>query len=143
MTSTINHQSDGTIELTITIPWADVAKTYEDVVVEMVKHAELPGFRAGKAPRDMVEKSLEKTKVYEEALKTLIPASYNEAITAQKVKPIVNPKIELKDATENKDWVFMAYTCERPTVTVGDYKKAIQDLKARKVPKFAIRETEG
>lgn len=131
MTSTLNKLSDGTLELTITIPWTDVAKTYEDVVVEMVKKAELPGFRAGKAPRDLVEKSLDKTKVYEEALKILIPKAYNDAVREQKVKPIVNPKIELKDATENKDWIFKAYTCERPTVTLKDYKKAVGDLKTK------------
>jgi len=131
MTSTINKQTDGTIDLTITIPWTEVAATYEKTIVEMVKNAELPGFRIGKAPREMVEKNLDKTKVYEEALKTLIPTSYNAAITEQKVKPIVSPKIELKDATENKDWVFIAHTCEKPTVTVGDYKKAIQGIKTK------------
>ncbi len=131
MTSTINRLPDGTIELTITIPWADVAKTYEDVVRAMVDKAELPGFRAGKAPRELVEKNVDKTKVYEEALKTLIPAGYNEAVTREQVKPIVNPNIELKDATENKDWIFVARTCERPAVTLGDYKKAITDLKTK------------
>ncbi len=133
MTSTIQKLGDGSIELTVTIPWTDVAKTYEDVVVAMVQEAELPGFRKGKAPRDLVEKNIDKTKVYEEALKTLIPKSYNDAITQQNVKPIVNPKIELKDATENKDWVFRAFTCERPAVTLKDYKKAIQDLKGSKI----------
>lgn len=136
MTSTIDRATDGSVALTITIPWTDVAATYEKVVVEMVKNAELPGFRIGKAPRELVQKNLDKTKVYEEALKTLIPSSYNSAITEQKVKPIVSPKIELKDATENKDWVFIAHTCEQPTVTVGDYKKAITELKASKGKKI-------
>ncbi|MCX6793649.1 MAG: trigger factor, partial [Candidatus Gottesmanbacteria bacterium] len=136
MTSTMDRKTDGSVSLTITIPWADVAVTYEKVVVDMVKNAELPGFRIGKAPRELVEKNLDKTKVYEEALKTLIPTSYNAAVTEQKVKPIVNPKIELKDATENKDWIFIAHTCEEPTVTVGDYKKAITELKASKGKKI-------
>lgn len=136
MTSTINRQVDGTIDLTITIPWADVAKTYEKVVVDMVQKAELPGFRIGKAPRELVEKNLDKTKVYEEALKTLIPTAYNAAVTQQRVKPIVSPKIELKDATENKDWIFIAHTCEKPALTIGEYKKAIADLKASKGQKI-------
>jgi len=136
MTSTIQKLSDGAVELTVTIPWADVAKTYEAVVVHMVEEAELPGFRKGKAPRDLVEKNMDKTKVCEEALKSLIPKSYNDAIVEQKVKPIVNPKIELKDATENKDWIFRALTCERPTVTLGDYKKAVRELKASKTQKI-------
>lgn len=124
----MDKQADGSVNLTITIPWAEVAATYEKTVVEMVKNAELPGFRIGKAPREMVEKNLDKTKVYEEALKDLIPTSYNAAINEQKVKPIVSPKIELKDATENKDWIFIAHTCEKPTITVGDYKTAIGGL---------------
>ena len=131
MTSTIDRAPDGSISLTITIPWADVAATYEKVVVEMVQKAELPGFRTGRAPRELVEKNLDKTKVYEEVLKTLIPTTYNAAITQQRVKPIVSPKIELKDATENKDWVFIAHTCEKPIVTIGDYKKAIQSAKTK------------
>ena len=131
MTSTINRQEDGTIDITITIPWADVAKTYEKVVVAMVSRAELPGFRVGKAPRELVEKNLDKTKVYEEALKELIPSSYNAAVTEQKVKPIISPKIELKDATENKDWIFIAHTCEKPAVTIGDYKTAIRAVKTK------------
>lgn len=131
MTSTMQKLADGTIELTITIPWAEVGKTYESVVVDMVAKAELPGFRAGKAPRELVEKNLDKTKVYEEALKTLIPAAYNEAVTKEHIHPIVNPKIELKDATENKDWVFRALTCERPAVTIGDYKQAVSGLKTK------------
>jgi trigger factor len=131
MTSAITKTPDGSIALTITIPWSDVAATYEKTVAAMVKNAELPGFRIGKAPRELVEKNLDKTKVYEEALKTLIPDSYNAAVTQQKVKPIVSPKIELKDATENKDWVFIAHTCEKPVITVGDYKTAIQGIKTK------------
>lgn len=142
MTSTIQRLPDHTIELTITIPWTDVTTTYEHVIEHMVEGAELPGFRKGKAPREMVEKSIEKTKVYEEALKTLIPKSYNDAITEQKIQPIVNPKIELKDASEGKDWVFRALTCEKPTVTLGDYKKAIVDLKASKGEKIWTPGTE-
>lgn len=136
MTSAITRTPDGSIDLTITIPWADVAATYEKTVVEMVKNAELPGFRIGKAPRELVEKNLDKTKVYEEALKTLLPTAYNAAITEQKVKPIVSPKIELKDATEQKDWVFIAHTCEKPAITIGEYKKAIAELKASKGKKI-------
>lgn len=128
MTSTIDKQTDGSISLTITIPWAEVSKTYESVVTEMVNKAELPGFRIGKAPRELVEKNLDKTKIYEEALKTLIPTAYNAAITEQKVKPIVNPKIELKEATEQKDWIFIAHTCEKPSITIGDYKTAISGI---------------
>lgn len=133
MTSSLNRVSDGTLELTITIPWTDVSKAYSATVDKAVETTELPGFRKGKAPADLVEKNLDKTKLYEDVLKTLIPQSYNQAITEQKLKPIISPKVELKDANEGKDWVIRVLTCEKPAVTLGDYKKAIRDSKAEKI----------
>src|SRR3989344_425610 len=130
MNSSLQQLSDNTLELTITIPWADVAKQYQTSVDEAAANTELSGFRKGKAPRDLVEKNLDKTKVYEEVLKVLIPKVYNEAVTEKKIKPIIAPKVELKEANENKDWVIRILTCEKPDVTLGDYKKAIGDLKA-------------
>jgi trigger factor len=101
----------------------------------MVQNAEIPGFRKGKAPRAKVEEKLDKTKVYEEALKKIIPESYGKAVEEHKIHPIVQPKIELKEATEQKDWILRALTCEKPPVTLGEYTKAVKDLKASKANK--------
>lgn len=138
MTSALNRLSDGTIELTLTIPWPDVAKTYEHAVEEAVKQTEVSGFRKGKAPRKVVEEQLDKTKVYEEVLKDLLPKVYNQAITDQKLHPIINPKIELKEASEGKDWIVRAVTCEKPAVTLGNYQQAIKDLKTAKQKKIWV-----
>ncbi len=136
MKSTLQRQDDGSIELLITVPWNEVEAEYEKTIAHMVEHAEVDGFRKGKAPRAVVEAKLDKTKVYEEVLKDLIPTVYGKAIEEHKIRPIVQPKIELKEATEKKDWVLRAITCEKPEVTLGEYKKAIQDLKASKTTKI-------
>lgn len=136
MTSAVNRLPDGTIELTVTVPWADVKTVYDRVVDAAVANAEITGFRKGKAPRNLVEEKLDKSKIYEEVLKELIPKVYNEAVSAQKIKPIVTPKVELKEASENKDWVLRMLTCEKPSVTLGNYKQALSDLKASKTKKI-------
>jgi FKBP-type peptidyl-prolyl cis-trans isomerase (trigger factor) len=141
MTNTLHRADDGTIELTMTIPWADMQKMYEAVVADMVESAELPGFRKGKAPRSMVEETLDRNKVYEEAIKRLVPQAYTDAVNEHKLKPVLMPQIELKEAQENKDWVVSAKTAEAPQVTLGDFKKAIADIKAEKAKKPA--KTEG
>lgn len=138
MKSTLTRESDQTIELTITIPWSDIAATYETVVVESVAEAEISGFRKGKAPRAMVEQGLDKNKVYEETIKRLVPKAYTDAVTEQQIKPIMMPEINLKSAEEGKDWVLSAKTCERPQVTLGDYKKAVADVKAQKAKKIIV-----
>ncbi|MBI3576884.1 hypothetical protein HY086_02520 [Candidatus Gottesmanbacteria bacterium] len=136
MTSAVNRLPDGTIELTISVPWVDVKAVYDHVVDHAVENAEIAGFRKGKAPRNVVEEKLDKSKIYEEVLKELIPKVYNEAVAAQKIKPIVTPKVELKEASEGKDWSLRLLTCERPAVTLKEYKKAISDLKASKTKKI-------
>ncbi|HUD19866.1 MAG TPA: trigger factor [Patescibacteria group bacterium] len=138
MKSTINRLTDGTIELTITVPWIDVGKKYNEVVEETVKNTEVAGFRKGKAPRAVVEEKLDKTKVYEDVLKVLIPEVYDQAVREHQLHPIVSPKIELKEATEKKDWILRALTCERPSITLGAYKKAISDLKTSKAKKIWV-----
>lgn len=136
MTTAVKRESDGTIELTLTVPWSDVDKLYRETAEKTLAQIELPGFRKGKAPREMAEKHLDKTKVYEEVLQLLIPQVYNEAVTANKLHPIVTPKVELKEATEKKDWVIRALTCERPKVDLGDYKKAVSELNSSRKNKI-------
>jgi trigger factor len=142
MKSTMQRLQDGSIELIITVPWSEVEVEYEKTINHMVEHAEVDGFRKGKAPRSVVEAKMDKTKIYEEVLRDLIPMVYTKAVEEQKIKPIISPKIELKEATEKKDWIIRALTCEKPEVKVGDYQKAIKDLKASKLNKIWTPGTE-
>lgn len=137
-THAIHRREDGTIELTVTIPWADVSSVYDQVIEDVVKNAELPGFRKGKAPRAMVEEKLDRSKMYEDVIRKLLPEVYNEVITKEKLKPIISPKVELKEAKENEDWILVIHTCERPEVKLGDYKKVISDEKAAKYKKIWV-----
>lgn len=137
-THAISRRDDGTIEFTVTVPWAQVSKIYEGVVEDLVKSAELPGFRKGKAPRKMVEEKLDKTNVYEQVIRKLLPQVYNDVVTKEKLKPIISPKVELKEAKEGADWILIIYTVEKPEVTLGDYKKAIREGKNEKQKKIWV-----
>ncbi len=136
MNTIVTKLADGTIELTLTIPWETIQKTYDEVLDQTLKEMELPGFRKGKAPRDMALKHIDTSKVYEESIRHIIPKVYSDAITKEGIRPIVTPKIELKEAKEKTDWVVRAFTCERPKVTLGEYKQAITNLKAQKSKKI-------
>lgn len=129
MSHKIQTSPDGTITLTMTIPWSEIASMYESVVGDIVKDAEISGFRKGKAPRAMVEPTIDKNKAYEEVIKRLVPKVYSESLTENHLSPIISPQIELQEAKENSDWIIQAKTAEKPTVTLGDYKKAIKEKK--------------
>ena len=138
MNTQIKRLEDKTIELTLSIPWEDIQKTYSEVVDEFVKETELPGFRKGKAPREAVEAKLDKNKVYEEVMQHIIPKVYSEAVETEKLHPVVMPKITLTEAKEGSDWKVLAITCERPEIVLTDYKKAVTEAKAAKANKIWV-----
>ena len=85
----------------------------------LVQRAEIPGFRKGKAPRDMVERHLGRERLVHEALDTLIPEAYNQALDEQELEPIDQPRL---DIVQEEPLVFKATVPVRPTVRLGDYK---------------------
>lgn len=137
--SQLAKQPDGTIIITIPLSTEDIKKAREKAIGEYVEHAEVAGFRKGKAPRNLVEEKLDPLKLQEEILKHLLPKAYSDTILEHKIKPIISPKIQITKIEDpsassgqaGKDWEFVATTCEMPEVTLGNYKKAVKDVTAK------------
>jgi len=126
MSSAVNKLQDGTIELTINIPWRRVQQAYNKNIETVAKEANIKGFRKGKAPKKVVEKNIDKQAVYQEILKNLITDLYVETVKEHQLKPIVNPQINVNSMEEGKDWQIKAVTCEFPKIELGDYKQAVK-----------------
>jgi FKBP-type peptidyl-prolyl cis-trans isomerase (trigger factor) len=131
MKSILARQEDGTIQLTITIPWNVVKKAKEEAIEAYLKSAQLPGFRKGKAPKKLVEKNISQDHLREEVLRKLLPQGYVEALKEHSLKPILNPKIHVEKLENDKDWTFTAFTAEAPEITLGDYKDAVKKVTAK------------
>lgn len=128
---TVTREENGTIKLTISLPWEEVKRVKSEILDEAVKNAELSGFRKGKAPKELVEKSLDQAKVTDEVLKRLLPQAYIEAVQANNIHPIMNPKIQIEKITEGEDWQFTALTTETPEIKLGNYKDAVKKITAK------------
>lgn len=129
--SLLDRQPDGTITLTITLPQADISKARTVVIDEIVKNADVPGFRKGKAPEDMVKGRINEDQVRENILKKLLPNAYSQAVQEHNVRPIINPHLHIDKVEEGQDWTITAVTCEMPKVNLGTYKQNIGKLTAK------------
>ena len=85
-------------------------------VSEQVK---IPGFRPGKAPRAIVERTVGRPALLQEALDQLLPDLYREAIESEAIEAIGEPEFEL-ESTEPV--VVHAKVPVRPTVELNDYR---------------------
>jgi len=81
----------------------------------------VPGFRKGKAPRNIIEKMYGKGVFYEEALNELLPDAVDGAAAEAKIKPVSRPEIDVKEIDENGVIVTAKFTV-KPEVEVKTYK---------------------
>lgn len=110
-----------TVELVIEVD----AKTFDEAVnrvyLRQRKSINIPGFRKGKVPRQMLEAMYGANLFYEDAIKDVYPAAYEEAIEQEKLKPAAYPQIEIMEAGK-EGFTFKAIVTLKPEVKLGEYK---------------------
>jgi len=98
----------------------EVEHSLEEAYRSLVKRADVPGFRRGKAPRAMLERYVGRGALLEEALEYLVPQLLNRAIEEQGIDVIAQPEIEI---TQTDPVTFKATVQVRPTVELGNYRE--------------------
>ena len=98
-----------------------VDETFESVTKEFLKHAAMPGFRPGKAPKDMVLKKYEKD-IEEEVRRKLMSESYRQGIKDQKLKVVTNPDVEEIQFKRGQPFQFAATLETAPDFEVPEYR---------------------
>lgn len=142
ITSTLAKSSDGSVQITYQIPKEVVGVSKKKVIAEEAKKAELPGFRKGKAPFDLVEKNISEEKLVEETLEHLLPAAFSESIKKYSLAPAIIPKFRVLATPTDSTWQVTAETCEIPPFDLGDYKKAIRGALASEKKELTAHEKE-
>ena len=97
---------------------AEVEEYLEESYHHLVKKTNIPGFRKGKAPREILERHIGRESLLEDALNRLLPQACEQAIREQGIEAITSPSIEIK---QTDPVVFTATVPLRPAVKLGDY----------------------
>jgi trigger factor len=100
---------------------AKVDEQFESTTRDYVKHAALPGFRPGKAPRDMIAKKFEK-EIADEVKKKLIGDAYHDALKQHKINPTGYPDIDEVDCEKGKPLQFVANLETAPDFELPAYR---------------------
>ena len=127
----IDRKKDGTIELTVVIPWNLASKAQSEIEEDLVKNIELKGFRKGQAPKHLAKERLNPELVREEVLKKVVGEAYNEAVKKYDLKPIVSPRVHIETFADGTDIIFVAETSEEPTVDLKNYKEEVKGINAK------------
>ena len=109
-------------KLTIEVPAAEFDKAIKTVYNKQKGHFNVPGFRKGKVPYNMVEKMYGAAIFYEEAANELIPGAYAKAYEECGLDIVSQPEIDVVQIEKGKDFIFTAEVAVKPEVTLGEYK---------------------
>ncbi len=96
---------------------ASIEKAYR----KQVKKINIPGFRAGKAPRAIVEKMYGKGVFYEDAINDLFPTVYPDVVKEAGIEPVGQPDVDIISADEN-GLVLVAIVPVKPELTIEGYR---------------------
>lgn len=126
----LQQLKDKTFILTITLAQKDIDHTYHHVLEEVQAEFETKGFRKGKAPLDVVEANVSRSKMIEEVLSHLLSDIYSQKITEYHLHPVVQPQIKILNppVTFDKDWQVEITGCELPEITIDS--KYLEEIKA-------------
>ena len=111
------------IELTKT-EWSSVL---DDILAKKIKETKVDGFRKGQVPKDVYLKKFGVESLFMDAVDAALPIAYNKLLTEKKLIPIIEPKIDIKNITE-ETISFLFTITTKPEVKLGEYK----NLKVKK-----------
>ncbi len=131
MSMQVEKLDNNMAKLTIEVSADDFEKACNDAYNKNKSKISIPGFRKGKVPRQIIEKTYGPGVFYEDAADICIRNTYGEELDANKeIEVVSRPEIEVTQCEKGKSFIYVASVALKPEVKLGKYK----GVKIEKVP---------
>ena len=110
------------VKLNVTIEAEKFDEAIKKVYFKSAKYFNIPGFRKGKAPMNIVEKYYGKEIFYEDAFNEVVPEELEKAVEENKLEIVSRPDIDVTQIGKGQDLIFTAVFQTKPEAELGKYK---------------------
>ncbi len=110
------------LKLSFEIEAAKFEEAIKKVYAQSAKYFNIPGFRKGKAPMAIVEKTYGPSIFYEDAFNEVVPEEYEKALKENNIEAVSKPDLDIEQMEKGKDLKFSAVVQIKPEVELGKYK---------------------
>ena len=138
MNTTIEKQENNIVKVDIEVPAKDATTYYNDAARKLAQYVNIPGFRKGKAPRNIVEQNIGEDRIKSEALESALPRIFSEVIKENNFDIVAQPYVESYDYKLGENLKITAKIELRPEVTLGQYKGLTLEIDEYKTPDGAL-----
>ena len=122
MTVTIEKLENNQIKLNIDIEPSVSSWEYDKACKKLAKRVNVPGFRQGKAPKNILEKYVGIAAIQREVLDSLLPTIFESTIEENNFDLVSAPSIESYDFADDKSLKVVAKFELKPEVKLCEYK---------------------
>jgi trigger factor len=123
MKITTNKLSDTKIELSFVLGKSELEDARLVSLKKMAGSVNIPGFRSGKAPANVVEKHVDPNALAESSLENAINKAVAKGFIDEKIQVLDRPQVEVLKYVPGETLEFKAIAETLPEVKLGDYKK--------------------
>lgn len=121
MNSSLQALEGNKVKLSVTIDESEFDRDIDQAFKKIAREVRLPGFRAGKAPRRVLEARLGLAPAREQALRDAIPTYLQKAVIEHDVDLIDTPEVEITEGADAGPVGFDATCAVRPEITLDGY----------------------
>ncbi|MCK7674986.1 trigger factor [Corynebacterium pygosceleis] len=121
MKSSVEQLNDTRVKITVEVPFEDLKPEFDQAYKALAQQVSIPGFRKGKAPRQLIEARVGRGPVLEQVVNDMLPSRYGAAVEENDLKVIGQPVV---DVTRIEDGELVEFTAEvdvRPEITLPDF----------------------
>ncbi|TYQ17670.1 UNVERIFIED_CONTAM: trigger factor [Acetivibrio alkalicellulosi] len=118
----VDKKEKNVVELEIEVSADKFEEGLKKSYQKNVKKFNIPGFRKGKAPRNIVERYFGPEVLYEDAINIIFPEVYEEAVKESDIHPVDRPELDVKQIGDGQNLVLTASVTVKPEVSLGEYK---------------------
>ena len=141
MNTKIEKQDNNIVKVDIEVPAKEAVNYYNNAAKRLAQYVNIPGFRKGKAPRNIVEQNIGEERIKHEALENALPKIFSEVIKENNFDVVTQPYIESYDYKIGEDLKITAKIELRPEVTLGQYKGLTVEVDEYKIPEDALQKS--
>ncbi|MHA2789617.1 trigger factor [Corynebacterium sp. S7] len=140
MKTSVEKLSDTRAKLTVNVPFEELGSEIDQAYASIAQQVTIPGFRKGKAPRQLIDARFGRGPILEQVVNDMLPNRYEAACVENDLKVIGQPNIEVTQIEDNKFVEFTAEVDVRPEITVPDFSTIEVEVPAIKIDDEAIDE---
>lgn len=135
--STLKKLPESQLEVTVSVPWEMWEKYIDQAATDYSKEIKIEGFRAGKAPRNMVEQKVGKAALLDAAAQKTVESTYPKVVAEKKIDAIGKPAAEIVKLAEGNALEYKVVTAIVPEVTMKSWKSSVEKINKEYVKKTA------